>query len=151
VYEDINIPLSTLVAGVNVLAIQGLNETPGDEDFVIYPELEGVQVTATNVRYFQTPTPGIANNTSTITGVVEDTKFNVERGFYTQSFMLSITTSTPGQRFAIRWMDRADGDDRAGLFGADFDHNTSTVRAAAFKPTFISTNVDTETYIFQRM
>src|SRR5205085_10787566 len=32
-YEDINIPLSTLVTGVNVLAIQGLNLSPGDEDF----------------------------------------------------------------------------------------------------------------------
>jgi hypothetical protein len=148
-YEDINIPLSTLVAGVNVLAIQGLNLSPGDEDFLIYPELEGVTITATNERYFQTPTPGAANVNSTLQGVVSDTKFNVERGFYNSPFELTITSTTPGAQ--IRYtLDGSEPTATTGLVysGPVFIDHTTTVRAAAFKTTFISTNVDTETYIF---
>lgn len=149
IYEDINIPLSALVAGVNVLAIQGLNETPGDEDFLIYPELEGVKIVASNQRYFQSPTPGAANNTSTITGVVADTKFNQERGFFDTPFQLGITTETVGAE--IRYtLDGSAPTFNTGLVysGPIFINQTTVIRAAAFKPGFISTNVDTETYIF---
>src|SRR5438132_9253018 len=148
-YEDINIPLSTLTAGVNVLAIQGLNLSPGDEDFLIYPELEGVKTTAINQRYFTTPTPGAANSTSTLQGVVEDTKFNASRGFYSSPFNLTITTSTPGAQIRYTLDGTAPTATSGTIYSSPiFIDKTTTVRAAAFLPTYISTNVDTETYIF---
>src|SRR5205085_1749185 len=148
-YEDINIPISALLTGVNVLAIQGLNLTAGDEDFLIYPELQGEKILASNPRYFQTPTPGAANNTSTITGVVQDTKFNVDRGFYSSPFQLTITTPTAGAQIRYTF----DGSAPTATTGTVYTgpipiSHTTTVRAAAFLPGFISTDVDTETYIF---
>jgi len=149
IYEDINIPLSTLVAGVNVLAIQGLNLTSSDEDFLIYPELQGEKTLTSNVRYFQTPTPGAANNTSNITGVVEDTKFNVDRGFYNSPFQLTISTATVGAQIHYTFDGTAPTATNGAIYTSPIpiDH-TATVRAAAFLPGFISTDVDTQTYIF---
>ena len=58
---------SFLLAGTNVLAIQGLNSSAGDSGFVLLPELLGVTTTAnTNQRvYFRTPTPGKDNGNGT--------------------------------------------------------------------------------------
>ena len=49
-----------LQAGVNVLAIHGLNRFSSDPDLLVLPELRSVQVSyQTNApRYFATPTPG---------------------------------------------------------------------------------------------
>ncbi|HTD86259.1 MAG TPA: lamin tail domain-containing protein, partial [Candidatus Binatia bacterium] len=55
--------LGLLRAGSNVLAIQGLNITAQDSDFLILPELVAGTVTndVTARRYFLVPTPGAAN------------------------------------------------------------------------------------------
>ena len=58
---------SFLLAGTNVLAIQGLNSSASDPGFVLLPEVLGVTTTAnTNQRvYFVTPTPGKVNGNGT--------------------------------------------------------------------------------------
>src|SRR6185369_7509261 len=48
------------------------------------------------LRYFTTPTPAGNNPASSISGIVADTKFSKDRGFYTNGFSLSITCATPG-------------------------------------------------------
>jgi hypothetical protein len=149
IYEDINIPKSALVLGTNVLAIHGLNQSAGDEDFIIYPELEGIRILSSEARYFSVPTPGAANNTSNLVGVVGDTNFNTDRGFYNTPFQLDITTDTVGAE--IRYT--LNGVPPTATTGTVFTgpitiDKTTVVRAAAFKPGFISSNVDTETYIF---
>jgi hypothetical protein len=48
-----------------------------------------------NRFFFATPTPGAANSPGFI-AFVGDTKFSVDRGFYTQAFTVAITTDTPG-------------------------------------------------------
>ena len=64
-YEEWNLSasLGLLVPGTNVLAIQGLNASVSDGDFLILPEL--VATSATNdpssTRYFAAPTPGAPN------------------------------------------------------------------------------------------
>ena len=61
---DIDItPFASLIQdGTNVLAIHGLNANAADSDFLILPELRGVNVSfGTNGGYFATPTPGAAN------------------------------------------------------------------------------------------
>ena len=47
------------------------------------------------IGYFKTPTPGVAN-ASTIDGFVADTRFSVDRGFFTSAFTVDITSSTLG-------------------------------------------------------
>src|SRR5206468_1913936 len=95
--EDIvlNGAQSLLVAGNNVLAIQGLNITANDLDFFLQPELLGVFSAQTPDRYFQPPSPGTNNGTG-YSGLVADTKFSVDRGFFDTNLSLSITTATAG-------------------------------------------------------
>ena len=77
---DLTPHLGLLQSGTNVLAIHGLNYTADDPDFLILPELirEGY-------RFFGNPTPGAAN-TPGVVGFVEDTKFDVDRGFFVAPF-----------------------------------------------------------------
>jgi len=55
-----------LVAGTNLLAVQGLNVTPGSSDFLLLPEVVGFapEVASTPV-YFSAPTPGMRNGNGT--------------------------------------------------------------------------------------
>jgi hypothetical protein len=160
VFEEFEIPLPAglLQAGSgNVLAIQGLNQTVSEGDFLIYPEMDGVKILGTAPRYFARPTPGQPNDISSLTEIVKDTKFSYDRGFYDTPFNLTIMTATPGAQ--IRYT--LDGSAPTATTGIVFDPNdpdpakrtiridkTTTIRAAAFKPDAIGSNVDTQTYIF---
>ncbi len=42
-------------------------------------------------------------NAAGLVGLVGDTSFSHDRGFYDQPFQLTIFTNTPGRRFATRW------------------------------------------------
>ena len=98
VFEDINISsfINLLGAG-NVLAIQGLNLSAGDSDFLIMPELIAVTLGTGSPQFFNPSTPGAANTAaSSVLGQVGDTHFSVDRGFYDSPFYVSITCDTPG-------------------------------------------------------
>jgi hypothetical protein len=155
VFEDIDVtlPEGLLHAGVgtNLLAIHAMNESAGEEDFLFYPELLGLRVLERAPRYFTTPTPRRANAESSVVEVVADTHFSHPRGLYDQPFLLTITTQTADAE--IRYT--LDGSAPTATSMTDFIYEqpipitgTTTVRAAAFKPGAISTNVDTVTYIF---
>lgn len=150
VFEDINISdhLNALVAGGNVLAIQGLNQSAADTDFLIVPELVEYQVTALTNHYFATPTPG-APNGSGFYAFVSDTKFSVDRGFFDAPFSLSITTATANA--TIRYT--TDGSPPTVANGFTYTgpipiSSTTVIRAAAFADGFEPSDVDTQTYIF---
>ena len=59
-FEEINISdrLNALQAGANVLAIQGLNQSAQDTDFLIVPALVEYRANGTTNKYFATPTAG---------------------------------------------------------------------------------------------
>ena len=103
--------------------------------------------------YFATPTPDAANNLGMLS--VGDTSFSIDRGYYDAPFTTEITTSTEGATI-IYTLDgvppAVDGSNNI-LKGTTYDGpidiaTTSTLRAMAFKDGFISTNVDTHTYVF---
>jgi len=153
VFEDIDVtlPEGLLHAGVgtNLLAIHAMNESAGEEDVLFYPELLGLRVLEQAPRYFTTPTPRRANAESSVVEVVADTHFSHPRGLCDQPFLLTITTQTADAE--IRYtLDGSAPTATAGLVYAQPIPitGTTTVRAAAFKPGAISTNVDTVTYIF---
>jgi hypothetical protein len=150
--EPVNLTpfLSALTTGTNVLAIQGLNAGVSDGTFFLLPEMTaGTTLGAGPSVYFNAPTPGAINGQASSLGKVEDTTFSVKRGFYTDPFSLTITTATPDA--VIRYT--TNGDTPTATIGTIYSGpinitGTTSLRAAAFKSGWDSTNVDTQTYIF---
>ena len=112
---------------------------------------------AETTHHYATPSPGSANVPGDINQVA-DTSFSHDRGFYVEPFTLSITTETAGATIVYT----QDGSrptlsngTRVEASGSDdlpvaelIVSGTTTVRAAAFKPGYDSTNIDTQTYLF---
>jgi hypothetical protein len=109
---------------------------------------------AGDLAFFTEPTPGEPNQ-SGVLGFVADTKFSVNRGHYSEAFQLEITTETEG--VTINYTTNGRDPRQNGLFtpvnvydGPIAIDKTTTIRAVAKKAGFVSTNVDTQTYIFTK-
>jgi len=101
-----------------------------------------------NWRFFGIPTAGHKNNGAYL-GLVADTKFSHDRGFYDDWFPVTITTDTNGATIHYT----TDGSAPSEAHGYEYKEpvwitGTTCLRAMAFKPGWMSTNVDTQTYIF---
>jgi len=144
---DISEHADLLHEGSNVLAIQGLNDDRSDGQFLVLPELSAAGEVSV-AQYFTGATPG-QYNTAGLLDVVADTKFSHDRGFYDTPFTVTITTETPGA--AIHYT--TDGSTPSETHGTEYTgpisvNKSTCLRAMAFKPLCMSTNVDTHTYIF---
>lgn len=141
----------TLTNGENILAIQGLNRSTTSSDFLIVPELDVTTHTILpdSDGYHTTLTPGQANSASYPGGVVADTKFSVDRGFYSLAFPVAITTETAAAQIRYTTDGSPPTPTSGSIYLSPINISTTTVlRAAAFKDGFAPTNVDTQTYIF---
>ncbi|HWX21539.1 MAG TPA: lamin tail domain-containing protein [Candidatus Binatia bacterium] len=102
------------------------------------------------LKYFSVPTPGTLNGFSSITGVVADVTFSVQRGFFNSRFSLLLTTPTPGA--TIRYT--TDGSQPTEITTGTTYTNALTidhlaaVRAAAFASNSLPSLVQTHTYVF---
>ncbi|MDP4625676.1 MAG: lamin tail domain-containing protein [Akkermansiaceae bacterium] len=117
---------------------------PTQEEDISY----GIGPDGTTNGYFVSPTPGAANSVS-IAGRVADTAFSVDRGIFTSSFSVEITTETVGAQ--IRYT--TNGSTPTATTGTVYStpltiSQTTVLRAAAFKSGLFPTNVDTQTYLF---
>ena len=139
--------LDSLQDGTNVLAIHVLNSSADDEDMLMLPQI----IAGSSIplpQYMSEATPN-ADNIPGALGIVEDTKFSVDRGFYNEPFQVEISSATPGAE--IRYtLDGTEPADNSGFVYSEpiTISATTNLRAAAFKPGFIPTNVDTQTYLF---
>src|SRR2546430_13857280 len=100
------------------------------------------------VGFLRPPTPGAENGVA-FAGVVADTKFSADRGFYSANFALAITCATPDA--IIRYTtNRSEPTATQGfLYSAPITiSQTPILRAAAFKSGWAPTDVDTHTYLF---
>jgi hypothetical protein len=150
VFEDINVSdyLSALQAGANVLAIQGLNQSAADFDFLILPELVEYKASALTNMYFANPTPGGLNNSGFI-AFVADTKFSPNRGFYDSPFSLSITSATANATIIYTTNGSVPSLTNGTVYSTPLPiSRTTVIRAAAFKNGFQPSDMDTESYIF---
>jgi hypothetical protein len=98
--------------------------------------------------YSVSPTPGAENNDGYL-GIVADTKFSINRGFYDRAFDVVIDCDTNGA--TIRYtLDYTEPNETHGTVYSSPINITATtcLRAAAFKAGWLATNVDTQTYIF---
>ncbi len=100
--------------------------------------------------YLAHPTPGEANDESAVwAGVVAPVQFSAERGFYNAPFTIALTTATPGA--TIRYT--VDGSEPSATNGTSYSQpitvdSTTLLRAMAFKPNFLPSTSETQTYIF---
>lgn len=144
---DLTNDLEHLTNGTNVLAIHGLNDSASNDGFLVCPELIATDRAAV-MHYMPTPTPGAVNEPGAI-GVVETPEFSAERGFYDTPF--SLVFMTPTSEAVIRYtLDGSTPTSTTGiLYSAPLTINgTSVVRAAAFKPYYLDSQVTTKTYVF---
>jgi hypothetical protein len=114
-----------------------------DVSYGLYPDASDHE------QFFAIPTPGW-ENCGAYLGVVADTKFSHDRGFYESAFNLSITCDTPDANIYYT-LDGSEPDESAATLYTGpitgIDH-TTVLRAAAFKAGYMPSNVDTQTYIF---
>jgi len=145
---DLTDRLGLIQAGENVLTIHAMNDTVGNGVFLITPELIAQSDISIQEQYFITPTPH-AQNIPGVLGMVADTTFSIDRGFYDAPLAVEITTDTSGAE--IRYT--LDGSEPTPTTGEEYLNpiqitTTTTLRAMAHKPGYLATNVDTQTYIF---
>ena len=124
--------------------------------FADYPEQfedvsYGFSDTERFLGYLPAPSPGSANNAA-FDGFVADTKFSVNRGVYDTAFSLEIISETPGAEIlytldgsAPTFIGARNGTVYSGALTIS---ETTALRAMAWKPGFVPTNIDTNTYIF---
>lgn len=149
-YEDIfiaNVP-GLLADGPNVLAIHGLNVSASDSDFLVQAELEGIVGGQYSLRYFRPPTPGAVNDSGYL-GLVADTKFSADRGFYDAPFTVAITSATASA--SIYWTTNGSipSPTNGTLYaGAVPIAGTTLLRAAAFLNGHVSSVPDAQSYFF---
>jgi hypothetical protein len=151
---DLTAYLPFLEAGENVFAFHGVNSksTSGggtnQQDFLIQPVLTAERATGTSqLGYMVKPSPGRENGIATL-GVVGDTHFSVDRGFFDAPFQVAIT-STPGASIRYTTDGSAPTETTGTLYSGPINISTTTIlRAVAFQTGYASSNVDTQTYIF---
>ena len=117
---------------------------PGQRGDVSY----GFDIQALQEGYFVDPSPGAANPAS-FTGFVADTTFSIDRGYYDAPIDVAITSATPGAeiRYTVNGQKPTVGTGLVYTTPITISQ-TTVLRAAAYKPGFVPTNVDTQTYIF---
>jgi hypothetical protein len=103
--------------------------------------------------FLSVPTPGAAN-AAAFQDVVADTKFSRDRGFYEAPFDVTITCATPGATIFYT----LDGSEPVPVSGRPLAGNvyrgpiritaTTCLRARAARDGWLSSNVDTQTYLF---
>ena len=100
-------------------------------------------------RYFRVPTPGSSNGISTVTGRAEAVHFSVQRGFFDRPFVLTLATPTPGATIRFTTNGSAPTPATGFVYGAPLTLTSSRViRAAAFAPHLVPSQVGTHTYLF---
>jgi hypothetical protein len=144
---DVTGHLGELVPGSNVLAVHGLNRDVTSSDFLVFPQLKAGGA-GLSYTYQTNPTPGVVNSAGAL-GVVADTTFSVDRGFFAAPFEVAISSKTSNAE--IRYT--LDGTPPSETSGTVYTNpvtinGTTTLRAMAHRPGYLSTDVDTQTYIF---
>lgn len=155
--EDIAItlqeyPLTTgsLIEGENILAVQLLNQNVFNNDLLFSPQFLASRsdLSVITEGFYATPTPGV-NNSERVDGITRDTTFNVDRGLRDTAFDLEIATDTPDAIIRYTTDGTAPTPTSGIIYNGAFNiSQTTVIRAIAYKEGFLSTNVDTQSYIF---
>ena len=148
-FKTWSVPANLLVAGTNVLAIEGLNFSATDEDFLVDAELISDQFVQPTPVYFSKATPAQANSGPWFFGRVNEPRFSTRRGFYEQPFQLTLTNATEGATMVYT----LDGSEPTQSRGTTYQgpisiQTTTVVRSRAIRPDYQSSDVVTHSYVF---
>ena len=148
VFEDYDAGggLPGLVAGTNVLAIQGLNVSTTNIDFLVIPELVAGGY-GTQTGFLVEATPG-AVNTESVIDFVADLTATVPRGLKSTAFTVDVSCPTP--LATIRYtMDSSVPTETSPIYPGPLNITGSTVlRARAFLSGWGPSRTLTHTYVF---
>ncbi|HTG45715.1 MAG TPA: chitobiase/beta-hexosaminidase C-terminal domain-containing protein, partial [Verrucomicrobiae bacterium] len=99
--------------------------------------------------YFQTPTPGAANATSSIIEVCQPVHFNLDSGIYTSPVTLILTTPTPGALIRYTTDSTEPSSDNGIAYSGPITISaTRTVRAAAMKANALPSEIRSRFYLY---
>ncbi|MFT5495092.1 MAG: hypothetical protein ACI9TH_000483 [Kiritimatiellia bacterium] len=111
----------------------------------------------TTTGYLLEPTPGAANVSTGFIDFVEDTRFSLDRGFYEGSQVVTVRCDTVGATLVTT----TDGSTPSLVNGSTHVAGvtnapqvvlnltqTTVLRARAFKPSWMPSNTDTQSYLF---
>ncbi len=108
------------------------------------------EVEPQTVGYFQAPTPLAYNSVAPVPGFVNDTTFDINRGFFNTAQTVHIACTTPGA--AIYYTTDGSEPTTASSVvtaGGVAVTTTTVLRAKAFAPPLAPSNTDTQTYVFR--
>jgi len=118
---------------------------PRQYGFISY----GICAGSNTYGYFETPTPRAQNAATCVADIVADTKFSHGRGFYDAPFAVTIATETQGATIRYTTDSSTPTDSHGWIYTGPISIGTTTcLRAMAYERGALSTNVDTQTYIF---
>ena len=103
---------------------------------------------AETITFFAEPTPGSTNGIGS-SGLVSETQFSMEHGFFDAPIEVSIRTATPDAEIRYTTNGQPPTETTGAVYSGPvtIDH-TTILRSAAFKPGHIPSTVDTQTYLF---
>src|SRR5262249_9102246 len=141
--------LGLLRAGTNVLAIQGMNVSASDTDFLVVTELVENKILGLADHYFATPSPGAVNG-SGFFAFVGNLKFTPGRGWFDNTnFSVTITSATPGVTIRYTTNGSAPTPTNGLLYTGPIPvRSTTLLRAVGYRDGFEPTEVETHSYLF---
>jgi len=148
---------SLLLEGENLLAVQGFNITADDDDFLLQLELAAQEFESGEPGFFALASPGEPNGASH-PGFATEPSVDLQRGFYDQALVVTLSGHTPGSSMAYT----TDGSqptqdhgtlltasDAQALPSAEISVDTTTVlRAVALHDDYWPSPVITHSYLF---
>ena len=144
---DLTNDLGFLEDGPNLLAIHGLNDTPADGNFLLAPELIAFGRESL-VTYMPTPTPGTHNVAGSV-DFVRPVALSLERGFYDSAQELTLSTPTSDVEIRYTLNGSTPTATSVSVYAGPIRLDATTViRAAAFRPNFLPSDVRTSSYFF---
>ncbi|MFN5960406.1 MAG: CotH kinase family protein [Verrucomicrobiota bacterium] len=154
---DLTPHLPLLRQGSNVAAILALTHQANAADFLLEPELAASDIEENTAQFMTTPTPGTTNAEGSA-GFIDDLTFSTRRGWFTQPFSTTIRCTTPdativyttdGSAPTLTNGTKVNPASQGGTPDATVSIQTSTIlRASAFRPGWISSPPDTQSYFF---
>jgi hypothetical protein len=133
--------------GRNVLALQGLNDSTTDPDFLVLPTLVAeARMDPSNQCYFASPTPG-RPNAAGFASLAEPPQFSRESGTFASGFSLALTSPSPRARIFFT-VDGSEPTESSQEYAAPFSLVRSVeVRARAYEPNCVPSAVQSRTFL----
>jgi hypothetical protein len=100
-------------------------------------------------RYYQNPTPGAPNGTSSIIGIVPKPDLGMKRGFFDAPFSLPITNKSAGATIRYTLNGSIPTETSGSVYTSPLLVTNSTIlRVAAFQASYLPSEIATHTYLF---